>query len=105
MFFCFQPDGLGACAQESGRSVMEIGSDLSNGERACAKQKKVMVGDAEKRVLVGIPPTNRSSASIEEAEEPERNFVVACHLDVVACKDGVCSRLDAAQAVADADFR
>lgn len=40
MFFVSSLMGLGACAQESGRSVMEIGSDLSNGERTCAKQKK-----------------------------------------------------------------
>ena len=84
---------------------MEIGSGLSNGERTCAKQKKRYWLGMQKSACLSASPTNRSSASIEEAEEPERNFVVACHLDVVACKDGVCSRLDAAQAVADADFR
>lgn len=101
MFFCFQPERLGAFAQESGRSVMEIGSGLKN---LCEAEKRYWLG-MQKSACLSASPTNRSSVSIEEAEEPERNFVVACHLNVVACKDGVCSRLDAAQAVADADFR
>lgn len=70
----------------------------------CESEKRYWLG-MQKSACLSASPTNRSSASIEEAEEPKRNFVVACHLDVVACKDGVCSRLDAAQAVADADFR
>lgn len=101
MFFVSSLMGLGACAQESGRSVMEIWNGL---KILCEAEKRYWLG-MQKSACLSASPTNRSSASIEEAEEPERNFVVACHLDVVACKDGVCSRLDAAQAVADADFR
>ena len=101
MFFCSQPERLGAFAQESGRSVIE---KLERPNPVRIRKKRYWLG-MQKSACLSASPTNRSSASIEEAEEPERNFVVACHLDVVACKDGVCSRLDAAQAVADADFR
>ena len=80
--------------------LWKVGSDLI----LCESEKRYWLG-VQRSACLSASPTNCSSASIEKAEEPERNFVVACHLDVVACKDGVCSRLDAAQAVADADFR
>lgn len=48
--FCFQPERLGAFAQESGRSVIEK-LERPNPVRI---RKKVLVVDAEKCVLVGI---------------------------------------------------
>ena len=46
-----------------------------------------------------------ATASIEEAEEPKRNLVVAAsHLGVVAGEDDVGVALDTLAAIADVDF-
>lgn len=47
----------------------------------------------------------RSGRLIEEAEEPERNFVVATYIGIVFDVDGVGRRANAARLIADADVR
>lgn len=101
MFFVSSLMGWVLVPKKAVVPLWKVRSDL---KILCEAEKRYWLG-MQKSACLSASPTNCSSASIEEAEEPERNFVVACHLDVVACKDGVCSRLDAAQAVADADFR